>query len=197
MVNLITRFYEVDSGSIKIDGIDIKDYCRDSYRDSFSVVLQDSYLFNETIKENIRYGNLEASNEEIIEACKKVGAHNFITKLKDGYNTVISESGGELSQGQKQLLTIARSILKNPDILILDEATSSIDTKTELKIQETMLDIMKGRTSFIIAHRLSTIRNCDNIIVIQDGKISEMGSHEELMKLKGYYYNNVNILNTK
>lgn len=197
MVNLITRFYEVDSGSIKIDGIDIKDYCRDSYRDSFSVVLQDSYLFNETIKENIRYGNLEASDDDIIDACKKVGAHNFIIKLKDGYNTVISESGGELSQGQKQLLTIARSILKNPDILILDEATSSIDTKTELKIQETMLDIMKGRTSFIIAHRLSTIRNCDNIIVIQDGKISEMGSHEELMKLKGYYYNNVNILNTK
>ena len=197
MVNLITRFYEVDSGSIKIDGIDIKDYCRDSYRDSFSVVLQDSYLFNETIKENIRYGNLEASDDDIIDACKKVGAHNFIIKLKDGYNTVISESGGELSQGQKQLLTIARSILKNPGILILDEATSSIDTKTELKIQETMLDIMKGRTSFIIAHRLSTIRNCDNIIVIQDGKISEMGSHEELMKLKGYYYNNVNILNNK
>lgn len=197
MVNLITRFYEVDSGSIKIDGIDIKDYCRDSYRDAFSVVLQDSYLFNETIKENIRYGNLEASDDDIIDACKKVRAHNFIIKLKDGYNTVISESGGELSQGQKQLLTIARSILKNPDILILDEATSSIDTKTELKIQETMSDIMKGRTSFIIAHRLSTIRNCDNIIVIQDGKISEMGSHEELMKLKGYYYNNVNILNNK
>ena len=197
MVNLITRFYEIDSGSIKIDGIDIKDYCRDSYRDAFSVVLQDSYLFNETIKENIKYGNLEASNDDIIEACKKVGAHNFIIKLKDGYNTVISESGGELSQGQKQLLTIARSILKNPGILILDEATSNVDTKTELKIQETMLDIMKGRTSFIIAHRLSTIRNCDNIIVIQDGKISEMGSHEELMKLKGYYYNNVNILNNK
>ena len=197
MVNLITRFYEIDSGSIKIDGIDIKNYCRDSYRDAFSVVLQDSYLFNETIIENIRYGNLEASDDDIIDACKKVGAHNFIIKLKDGYNTVISESGGELSQGQKQLLTIARSILKNPGILILDEATSSVDTKTELKIQETMLDIMKGRTSFIIAHRLSTIRNCDNIIVIQDGKISEIGSHEELMKLKGYYYNNVNILNNK
>ncbi len=197
MVNLITRFYEVNNGSINIDGVNIKDYCRESYRDAFSVVLQDSYLFNETIKENIRYGNLNASDDEIIEACKKVGAHNFITKLNKGYNTVISESGTELSQGQKQLLTIARSILKNPKILILDEATSSVDTKTELKIQETMLDIMKGRTSFVIAHRLSTIRNCDNIIVIQDGKISEMGSHEELMKLKGYYYKNVNILNNE
>lgn len=197
MVNLITRFYEVNNGSINIDGVNIKDYCRESYRDAFSVVLQDSYLFNETIKENIRYGNLNASDDEIIEACKKVGAHNFITKLNKGYNTVISESGTELSQGQKQLLTIARSILKNPKILILDEATSSVDTKTELKIQETMLDIMKGRTSFVIAHRLSTIRNCDNIIVIQDGKISEMGNHEELMKLKGYYYKNVNILNNE
>lgn len=197
MVNLITRFYEVNNGSINIDGVNIKDYCRESYRDAFSVVLQDSYLFNETIKENIRYGNLNASDDEIIEACKKVGAHNFITKLNKGYNTVISESGTELSQGQKQLLTIARSILKNPKILILDEATSSVDTKTDLKIQETMLDIMKGRTSFVIAHRLSTIRNCDNIIVIQDGKISEMGNHEELMKLKGYYYKNVNILNNE
>lgn len=197
MVNLITRFYEIDNGSISIDGVNIKDYCKESYRDAFSVVLQDSYLFNETIKENIRYGNLNASDDEIIEACKKVGAHNFITKLKQGYNTIISESGGELSQGQKQLLTIARSILKNPNILILDEATSSVDTKTELQIQETMLDIMKKRTSFIIAHRLSTIRNCDNIIVIQDGKISEMGNHDELMKLKGYYYKNVNLLNNK
>lgn len=197
IVNLITRFYEIDNGTISIDGINIKDYFKESYRDAFSVVLQDSYLFNETIKENIRYGNLNASDDEIIDACKKVGAHNFITKLKDGYNTIISESGGELSQGQKQLLTIARSILKNPNILILDEATSSVDTKTELKIQETMLDIMKGRTSFIIAHRLSTIRNCDNIIVIQNGKISEMGNHDELMKLKGYYYKNVNILNNK
>lgn len=197
MVNLITRFYEIDNGSISIDGVNIKDYCKESYRDAFSVVLQDSYLFNETIKENIRYGNLNASDDEIIEACKKVGAHNFITKLKYGYNTIISESGGELSQGQKQLLTIARSILKNPNILILDEATSNVDTKTELQIQETMLDIMKERTSFIIAHRLSTIRNCDNIIVIQDGKISEMGNHDELMELKGYYYKNVNILNNK
>ena len=176
MVNLITRFYEIDNGSISIDGVNIKDYCKESYRDAFSVVLQDSYLFNETIKENIRYGNLNASDDEIIEACKKVGA---------------------LSQGQKQLLTIARSILKNPNILILDEATSNVDTKTELQIQETMLDIMKERTSFIIAHRLSTIRNCDNIIVIQDGKISEMGNHDELMELKGYYYKNVNILNNK
>ncbi len=195
MVNLITRFYDVDKGSIKIDDIDIKDYDRDSYRSSFGVVLQDSYLFNESIKENIRYGNLDATDEDIINACKMVGADKFIQKLKNGYDTIITESGQELSQGQKQLLTIARSILKDPKILILDEATSSVDTKTELKIQQTMLDIMKGRTSFIIAHRLSTIRNCDNIIVIQNGRIVEMGNHKALMNLKGYYYDNVNILN--
>ncbi len=195
MVNLITRFYDVDKGSIKIDDIDIRDYDRDSYRSSFGVVLQDSYLFNESIKENIRYGNLDATDEDIINACKMVGADKFIQKLKNGYDTIITESGQELSQGQKQLLTIARSILKDPKILILDEATSSVDTKTELKIQQTMLDIMKGRTSFIIAHRLSTIRNCDNIIVIQNGRIVEMGNHKALMNLKGYYYDNVNILN--
>ena len=195
IVNLITRFYDVNKGSINIDGVNIRDYCKDSYRNAFGVVLQDSYLFSESIIENIRYGNLNATDNEVVDACKNVGAHNFILKLKDGYNTIINESGQELSQGQRQLLTIARCILKEPKILILDEATSSVDTKTELKIQETMLEIMKGRTTFIIAHRLSTIRNCDNIIVIQNGQISEMGNHEELMKLKGYYYNNVNILN--
>lgn len=197
IVNLITRFYDATEGSIKIDGTDIRDYCKESYRNSFGVVLQDSYLFNDTVAQNIKYGNFDASDEDIINTCKKVGVHNLIMRLKNGYNTRINESGQELSQGERQLLTIARSIIKNPNILILDEATSSVDTKTELKIQETMIDIMKGRTSFIIAHRLSTIRNCDNIIVIQDGKISEMGNHDELMKLEGYYYNNINILDNE
>ncbi|RDY26696.1 ABC transporter ATP-binding protein [Romboutsia weinsteinii] len=197
IVNLITRFYDATEGSIKIDGTDIRDYCKESYRNSFGVVLQDSYLFNDTVAQNIKYGNFDVSDEDVINTCKKVGVHNLIMRLKNGYNTRINESGQELSQGERQLLTIARSIIKNPNILILDEATSSVDTKTELKIQETMIEIMKGRTSFIIAHRLSTIRNCDNIIVIQDGKISEMGNHNELMKLKGYYYNNINILDNE
>ncbi len=196
IVNLLTRFYDLDEGSIEIDNVDIRDYSRDSYRNAFGVVLQDSYLFNESIKENIKYGKLDATEDEIISACKKVGAHKFITKLKEGYDTVINEKGQELSQGQRQLLTIARTILKNPNILILDEATSCIDTKTELKIQETMRELMKGKTTFIIAHRLSTIRDCDNIIVIENGQIKEMGNHEELMKLKGYYYHNVNIINS-
>ncbi|MGL6104961.1 ABC transporter ATP-binding protein [Romboutsia sp.] len=195
MVNLISRFYDINEGTIKIDGIDIRNYCRDSYRNSFGVVLQDSYLFRESIKENLRYGNSNTTDEEIVNACKRVGAHNFITKLEDGYDTIVNESGQNLSQGQKQLLTIARCILKESNILILDEATSSVDTKTELKVQETMMELMKEKTTFIIAHRLSTIKNCDNIIVIEDGKIKEMGNHKELMKLKGYYYTNVNLLN--
>lgn len=188
IVNLLTRFYDVSSGEILIDGIDIRNYTRDSLRKCFGIVLQDTYLFTGTIKENIKYGNLDASDEEVKIAAKMANAHEFIKRLPDGYNTVLSESGSNLSQGQRQLLAIARAILTNPSILILDEATSSVDTRTELKIQEAMIKLMNGRTSFIIAHRLSTIRDAHKIMVIDDGKIIEMGSHAELLAKKGKYY---------
>ncbi|MDI6617139.1 MAG: ABC transporter ATP-binding protein [Clostridiales bacterium] len=189
IVNLLVRFYDVTSGRILIDGVDIRDYTRDSLRKCFGIVLQDTYLFSGTIKDNIRYGKLNATDREIIEAARMANADAFIRRLPKGYDTELIESGQNLSQGQRQLISIARAILANPPILILDEATSSVDTRTELHIQEAMLKLMKGRTSFIIAHRLSTIRDASMIMVIDDGRIVERGSHETLIDKKGAYYN--------
>nr|WP_201779658.1 ABC transporter ATP-binding protein [Oxobacter pfennigii] len=189
IVNLLTRFYDVTEGSILIDGLDIREYTRDSLRRCFGIVLQDTYLFTGTIKENLKYGSPDAKDEDIIAASIMANAHPFIRRLPKGYDTVLTESGGNLSQGQRQLLAIARAILKNPSILILDEATSSVDTRTELHIQEAMLKLMEGRTSFIIAHRLSTIRDADIIMVIDGGEIVEKGDHESLLKYKGVYHN--------
>ena len=189
IVNLLTRFYDVTDGRILIDGRDIREYTRDSLRKCFGIVLQDTYLFSGTIKENIKYGKLDATDEEVAEAAAMANADVFIKRLPKGYDTVLSESGGNLSQGQRQLLAIARAILANPSILILDEATSSVDTRTELNIQEAMLKLMNGRTSFIIAHRLSTIRDADTIMVIDGGEIVEKGSHDSLIEKKGTYYN--------
>ncbi len=189
IVNLLTRFYDVSDGRIMIDGIDIRDYTRESLRKCFGIVLQDTYLFSGTIKENIRYGRLDASDDEVEKAAAMANADVFIRRLPNGYDTMLSESGGNLSQGQRQLLAIARAILANPSILILDEATSSVDTRTELHIQEAMIKLMKGRTSFIIAHRLSTIRDADTIMVIDNGEIVEKGSHDELIAMDGVYHN--------
>ncbi|HBF77843.1 MAG TPA: multidrug ABC transporter ATP-binding protein, partial [Clostridiaceae bacterium] len=181
IVNLLTRFYDVSDGRILIDGEDIRNYSRDSLRQCFGIVLQDTYLFSGTIKENIRYGKLDATDEEIMNAAVMANADVFIRRLPKGYDTVLSESGSNLSQGQRQLLAIARAILSNPSILILDEATSNVDTRTELHIQEAMIKLMEGRTSFIIAHRLSTIRHADTIMVIDDGRIKEKGNHDCLI----------------
>nr|WP_150112242.1 ABC transporter ATP-binding protein [Clostridium hydrogeniformans] len=189
IVNLLTRFYEINKGEILIDGKNIKSYTRDSLRKTFGIVLQDTYLFSGTIKENIKYGSLNATDEEVYRAAKMANAHRFISHLKDGYETVLTESGANLSQGQRQLIAIARAILSNPSILILDEATSSVDTRTELQIQDAMVKLMGGRTTFIIAHRLSTIRNANNIMLIDKGIIKESGSHEELIAKRGEYYN--------
>lgn len=188
IVNLLTRFYDVTDGRILIDGVDIREYSRDSLRKCFGIVLQDTYLFSGTIMENIRYGRLDASIEEIKKAARMANADIFIDRLPKGYDTVLSESGSNLSQGERQLLAIARAILADPTILILDEATSSVDTRTELHIQEAMLKLMNGRTSFIIAHRLSTIRDADIIMVIDGGEIVEKGSHESLLEKRGVYY---------
>ena len=186
-INLLMRFYETDSGKISIDGVDIKSLSRDNLRRQFGMVLQDSWLFCGTIMENLRYGNENATDEEIISAAKAAYAHSFIRRMPDGYNTVISEGGGNLSQGQKQLFCIARAMLTNPAILILDEATSSIDTLTEIRVQKAFARMMKGKTSFVVAHRLSTIKESDVILVMKDGNIIEQGNHEELLKKGGFY----------
>lgn len=188
IINLLTRFYDVQQGSIMIDGQDIRRIDKLQLRSQLGIVLQDAYLFSDTIRENIRYGKLEASDEEVEAAAKLANAHSFVQKLPDGYDTTLTAAGGNLSHGQRQLITIARAILANPAILILDEATSSIDTRTEMYIQNAMKSLMNGRTSFVIAHRLSTIREADKILVIDHGEIIEQGNHEELMKEKGFYY---------
>lgn len=188
IVNLLARFYDVSDGKILIDGIDIREYTRDSLRKCFGIVLQDTYLFSGTIRENIKYGRLDATDEEMERAAAMANADVFIKRLPRGYDSVLQESGSNLSQGQRQLLAIARAILANPSILILDEATSSVDTRTELHIQEAMLKLMSGRTSFIIAHRLSTIRDADTIMVIDGGEIVERGSHEVLINMNGRYH---------
>jgi ATP-binding cassette, subfamily B, multidrug efflux pump len=189
IVNLLTRFYDVTDGRILLDGHDIREYTRDSLRKCFGFVLQDTYLFSGTIKENIKYGNKDASDGEVERAARMANADTFIKRLPNQYETVLSENGGNLSQGQRQLLAIARVILAKPSLLILDEATSSIDTRTELHIQEALLTLMENRTSFIIAHRLNTIRDADTIMVIDHGEIIESGNHETLMSMEGKYYN--------
>lgn len=187
LINLLMRFYDVKEGSIKIDGVDIREMKREDLRSLFGMVLQDTWLFKGTIYDNIRYGRFDATKEEVIEAAKIANVHHFIKTLPEGYNMVLNEEASNVSQGEKQLLTIARAILKNPTILILDEATSSVDTRLEILIQKAMKNIMKNRTSFVIAHRLSTIRNADLILVMNDGNIIEQGTHEELIKKGGYY----------
>lgn len=186
-INLLMRFYDIDSGKISIDGVDIKDMERDELRKLYGMVLQDSWLFCGTIMENLKYGNPNATDEQVIEAAKAAYAHSFIRKMPDGYDTMISEGGGNLSQGQKQLLCIARAMLSNPTMLILDEATSSIDTLTEIRVQKAFAKIMQGRTSFVVAHRLSTIKESDVILVMRDGNIIEQGTHEELLAKGGFY----------
>lgn len=187
LINLLMRFYDIDAGKIYVSGHDVKEITKDSLRANFGMVLQDTWLKSGTIAENIAYGKPEATRAEIIEAAKAAHAHGFIKRMSDGYDTVISEDGGNLSQGQKQLLCIARVMLKLPPILILDEATSSIDTRTEIKIQEAFQKMMEGRTSFIVAHRLSTIKEADIILVMKDGNIVEQGNHEELLARNGFY----------
>lgn len=187
MVKLLMRFYDVNEGEILIDGFNIKDFNRGELRQLFGMVLQETWLFNGTIMENIRYGKSGATDEEVIAAAKAAHAHHFISTLPDGYNMVLNEEASNVSQGQKQLLTIARAILADPKILILDEATSSVDTRTEIRIQKAMDNLMKGRTSFVIAHRLSTIRDADLILVMKDGDIVEQGNHEELLLKDGFY----------
>lgn len=187
MVKLLMRFYDVNGGSIKVDGHDIREFERSSLREAFGMVLQDTWLFNGTIMENIRYGRLDATDEEVIAAAKAAHVDRFIRTLPDGYQTELNEESGNVSQGQKQLLTIARAILADNKILILDEATSSVDTRTEIRIQKAMNNLMKGRTSFVIAHRLSTIRDADLILVMKDGDITEQGTHEQLIEKDGFY----------
>lgn len=188
ITNLINRFYEINSGSITFDGIELKRIKKDSLRRSLGIVLQDTHLFNTTVRENIRYGKLDATDEEVIAAAKLANAHEFILKLPKGYDTIITDDGDNLSQGQRQLLSIARAAISNPPVLILDEATSSIDTYTEKLIQDGMDKLMEGRTVFVIAHRLSTIKNSDAIIILEDGRIIERGDHDELIEQKGVYY---------
>ena len=187
LVNLLMRFYEINSGRIAIDGVDIREIKRSSLRRTFGMVLQDTWLFNGTIRENITYGRDNASFDEVVEAARMAYADHFIRTLPDGYDTVLNEEATNISQGQKQLLTIARAILADPVILVLDEATSSVDTRTEVLIQRAMRNLMKDRTSFVIAHRLSTIRDAETILVMNHGKIVEMGNHEQLLAKNGFY----------
>jgi ATP-binding cassette subfamily B protein len=187
IVKLLMRFYDVNSGSIKVDGTDIRDFSRSDLRELFGMVLQDTWLFKGTVMENIRYGRLDATDEEVIAAAKAANAHHFIQTLPGGYNMELNEDASNVSQGQKQLLTIARAILADNKIMILDEATSSVDTRTETRIQQAMNNLMKGRTSFVIAHRLSTIRDADLILVMKDGDIIEQGTHGSLLEKNGFY----------
>jgi len=189
MVNVLTRFYDIQSGSITIDGMNIKQIKKDDLRKQLGIVLQDVFLFSGSVMENIRYGNLEATDEDCIAAAKLANADQFIRRLPQGYETNLSERAANISQGQRQLLSIARVIVADPAILILDEATSSVDTRTEIHIQEALLNLMEGRTAFVIAHRLSTIRKADKVLVIRDGEIIERGNHEELLEAKGFYFN--------
>ncbi|HAN43761.1 MAG TPA: sugar ABC transporter ATP-binding protein, partial [Ruminococcaceae bacterium] len=184
---LLMRFYDVDGGSICIDGVNIADVDRGELRRNFAMVLQDSWLFTGTVKENIAYGNSWATDEDIIAAAKAAKAHSFIKRLPQGYDTIITEDGTGISQGQKQLITIARAMLQNPAMLILDEATSSVDTRTEIQIQKAMARLMQGKTSFVIAHRLSTIKDADLILVMQNGEVAEQGTHEQLLAKGGFY----------
>ena len=188
IVNLLMRFYELRGGQILVDDVDITDISREELRSTFGMVLQDTWLFSGTIRENIAYGKLGATNDEIVAAAKSARANHFIKTLSEGYDTVLEEEGSNVSQGQRQLLTIARAILADPKILILDEATSSVDTRTEVQIQKAMLNLMQNRTSFVIAHRLSTIRDADTILVMNNGQIVETGNHKELLEKKGFYY---------
>ena len=189
LINLLMRFYDVNSGEIRLDGTEIRSFNRDGYRRSFGMVLQDTWIKKGTVFDNISYGKPDATMDEVVEAAKKAHIHSFIMRLPDGYDTVMTEDGGNISQGQKQLLCIARVLLVHPDLLILDEATSSIDTRTELKIQDAFAAATNGKTSFIVAHRLSTIREADIILVMKDGNVIEQGNHETLMEKRGFYYN--------
>ncbi|AYV67188.1 multidrug ABC transporter ATP-binding protein [Niallia circulans] len=188
IINLLSRFYDVNEGSVKIDGVDVRDVTLKSLRSQMGVMLQDTFVFSGTVLDNIRYGKLDATEEEVITAAKIVRAHDFIKDLKDGYHTVVEERGSTLSAGQRQLISFARALLANPKILILDEATSSIDTKTEELLQEGITELLKGRTSFIIAHRLSTIKNSSQIFYVDGGRVAEKGTHDKLMAQKGLYY---------
>jgi len=188
MINLLMRFYDVTKGSIKVDGIDIRDLPRQEYRQQFGMVLQDAWLYEATINENLRFGNLDATDEEIVAAAKAANVDHFIRTLPGGYQMLMNQESSNISLGQKQLLTIARALLSNPKILILDEATSSVDTRLEQLIQKAMARLMKGRTSFVIAHRLSTIQEADRILVMKDGQIIEQGNHQSLLDQKGFYY---------
>ncbi len=188
IINLLMRFYDVTAGEIRVDGHDIRDYQLSGLRKKIGVVLQDTFLFSGTIMENIRYGRLEATDEEVVAAAKMASAHRYIKHLPEGYHTKLTSGGSNLSQGQRQLLAIARAILADSDILILDEATSSIDTNTEIEIQKGINRLTEGRTSFVIAHRLKTIENADRIFVIHQGEIIESGTHQELLQNKGFYF---------
>jgi ATP-binding cassette subfamily B multidrug efflux pump len=189
LINLLSRFYEIDEGCITVDGKDLRQIRKDDLRQKLGIVLQDTFLFSETVMENIRLGRLDATDEEVIQAARMADADHFIRQLPDGYQTILSERAGNLSQGHRQLLSIARAILSDPGILILDEATSSVDTRTEARIQKALLRLMEGRTSFVIAHRLSTIRDADKVIVINEGEIVEQGTHQALLDRKGFFYN--------
>ena len=188
IINLLTRFYEIDAGTITLDGQDIRHLRKEDLRRQIGIVLQDTFLFASTVRDNIRYGRLEATDDDVTSAAKLANADAFIQRLPHGYDTVLAEGGSNLSQGQRQMLAIARAVLTDPRILILDEATSSVDTRTEKHIQEAMRRLMAGRTSFVIAHRLSTIRDADQILVLNHGEIIERGTHHELLAQQGFYY---------
>jgi ATP-binding cassette subfamily B protein len=188
VVNLVSRFYDIESGSVMIDGMDVRNVTLESLRKQMGIMLQDTFIFSGTIMDNIKYSRLDATDEEAIEAAKAVKAHDFIAEMPQGYQTEVNERGSRLSVGQRQLISFARALLADPRILVLDEATSSIDTKTEMALQEGLQRLLKGRTSFVIAHRLSTIKNADKIMYIEDGRIVEQGSHKELIAKQGAYY---------